>query len=56
MIVINKFKKKSWKLFRDKRKLWGWKITRLTWKMDDICEEAVAEVKFSSIIYYILKL
>ena len=48
--------KKSWKLLLDKRKLRGWKKTRLTCKLDDICEEAMAEVEFSGIIYYKLKL
>ena len=35
---------KRWKLFRGKRKLQGWKKTKLTWKIDDMCEEAVVEV------------
>ena len=34
------------------KKLRGWKKTSVTWKMGDICEETVAEIEFSSIIYY----
>ena len=52
--VINKYVK-SWKLCWGKRRLRGWKKTRLTWKMDGICERAVGEVEFSNIFHYILK-
>ena len=42
-----------WKLLRGKRKLQGWKKTKLTRKMDDMCEEAVVEVEFFH--HYILQ-
>ena len=56
IIVINKYVEswKSWKLFRGERKLRGWKKARLTWKMDDIYEETVAEVEFFQ--HYLLQI
>ena len=53
IIVINKYVE-SWKLFQGKRKLRGWKKARLTWKLDDMCEEDVAEVEFFQ--HYLLQI
>ena len=54
IIVINKYVEiwKSWKLLMDKIKLRGWKKTRLTWKMDDMYEEAIVEF----FQYYLLQI
>ena len=48
IIVINKYVEswKSWKLFGGERILRGWKMTWLTWKMNNICEEAIAIFPF----------
>ena len=48
IIVINKYVEswKSWKLFEGKKKLRGWNMVRLTWKMNNICEEAVTVAPF----------
>ena len=56
MIIVNNKYVKSWKLFLVKRKLQGWKKTRLTWKMDDICEQAVTKVELSSIFLLHIKI
>ena len=43
------------KIVQGQRKLRGWERKRLTWKMDSICEQAVAKVEFSGIFGDMLK-